>query len=308
MTSIAWRALLERLLAGDRSAAADLSEQLGELQSQFASLKNEVGELRSLLSFTREEVLRAEAAGDVTRSMADTDEQLFHELLDYRKTDSYREIYEGGEPLVSVCINTYNREKLLVERCLASVLAQTYSKLDVVVVGDGCSDGTAEAVAKIGDPRVTFVNLEREVYPADATAVWLTAGIRAGNHAMALAKGDLITHLDDDDEYTPDRIQTLVDVLREQRAELIWHPFWWEIDEGKWIVNAAERFRLGQVTTGSVLYLAWLKRLPWDSRTFLYREPGDWNRFRKLKYLGVKLVRHSEPLLRHYRERTHRGE
>ena len=66
----------------------------------------------------------------------------------------------------------------------------------------------------------------------------------------------------------------------------------------------AECFRKNQVTTSSVFYHAWLKRIPWDPKAYQYREPGDWNRFRKFRFLGARVVRHPECLLKHHRERN----
>src|SRR5262249_7768435 len=104
-------------------------------------------------------------------------------------------------PLVSVCVATYNRVDLLTERCLPSILGQTYDCLDVVVMGDGCTDGTADRVDRIGDPRVRFVNQPAGRYPDDPTRRWMVAGTPALNRGLDLARGDFVTHLDDDDEY-----------------------------------------------------------------------------------------------------------
>src|ERR1019366_2403929 len=122
------------------------------------------------------------------------------------------------------------------------------------------------------------------------------------NHALGLATGSFITHLDDDDEYLPGRITKLVRFLQETRTDLVWHPFWFEPAPGKWKLNEAKRFALGSVTTSSVLYHRWFARILWDLEAYRMREPGDWNRFRKFSYLGASLARFPEPFLRHYRE------
>jgi hypothetical protein len=88
------------------------------------------------------------------------------------------------------------------------------------------------------------------------------------------------------------------------RAEFVYHPFFWETEPGTWQINPAADLQHAQVTTGSVLYLSWFNRIPWDAKSYLFHEPNDWNRFRKLKYLGVRAARHPEPLLRHYLERN----
>ncbi len=208
-----------------------------------------------------------------------------------------------AEPLVSVCVATYNRPDLLVNRCLHSILTQTYAKLDVCVVGDGCGWETQSAMAKIKDPRVRFHNLcRRGNYPTNATRRWMVAGTAASNEALRLAHGDYITHLDDDDEFLPERIERLVAFAKASHADFIWHPFWYESDRG-WVFRACEQLFLGSVTTSSVFYRSWFKRIPWDVNAHMMLEPGDWNRFRCIKYFQPVMVRYPEPLLRHYCER-----
>jgi glycosyltransferase involved in cell wall biosynthesis len=207
-------------------------------------------------------------------------------------------------PLVSVCICTHNRARVVSERCVASVLSQDYPNLEVIVAGDGCTDDTEEALRRLGDPRVTFVNRPRGEYPAHPFLRWLVAGTIPMNHARAAARGELMTHLDDDDAFVPGKIRKLVEFIKQTRAELVYHPFFSELENGEWTEWGATEFRAGQVTNGSVLYLSWFKRIECDPRSYRYLEPADWNLYRRLKDTGATLVRYPEPLLRHHRERT----
>ena len=122
------------------------------------------------------------------------------------------------------------------------------------------------------------------------------------NHALSLTNGEYITHLDDDDEYLPTRLNDLVDFARQTDSDVVWHPFWLEEASGEWRVLDANFFAKRSVTTGSIFYRSWFKRIPWDLEAHTLWEPGDWNRFRKFKYLNPKLARYPEPLLRHHRE------
>ena len=58
------------------------------------------------------------------------------------------------------------------------------------------------------------------------------------------------------------------------------------------------------MTTSAILYHRTFRTLGWDPNAYRYREPGDWNRLRKIKYLGARAVRHAEALLKHYKERN----
>lgn len=216
-----------------------------------------------------------------------------------------REASPSPEPLVSVCIATHNRVDLLTRRSLPSVLNQSYRNLEVIVVADGCTDATAAAVRALGDSRVRLHEIERDpVGLDDVDRRWMVSGSRPMNAGLALATGDYITHLDDDDEYVPDRIGKLVAFAASEEADLVYHPFHSESGQGDWLVNEAFELRVGQVTTSSIFYRNWIKNITWDLDTHLLSEPSDWNRVRRIIYSGAKCVRHPEPLLKHYRERN----
>jgi hypothetical protein len=242
---------------------------------------------------------------DNIRSRLDFDERVVDRYFAEKLLDPYNAVFEAREPLVTVCIATYNRGKLLTERAIPSILNQTYKNLELIVIGDCCTDDTATRIAQIADPRLTFVNLPtRGVYPSSPELRWMVAGTVPINHALSLANGHFITHLDDDDEHTADRLEKLVSYALKEKAELVWHPFYSEDQKGRWQLENAERFQVNQVTTSSVLYHHWFRNVSWDLNAWRFREPGDWNRFRKFKYLGAKCLRYPEPLLRHYRERS----
>jgi glycosyltransferase involved in cell wall biosynthesis len=211
------------------------------------------------------------------------------------------------QPLVSVCVATYNRARVITERCIPSILQQTYPRLEVIVVGDGCTDETEQAIARIRDDRLRFVNLpQRGTYPDDPMLRWMVAGTPAVNHTLSLARGHYVTHLDDDDEYTPDRLERLVDFASSHDCDFVWHPFWLENGLGQWELREALDLALGQVTTSAVFYRWWFTKITWNIDAYRLREPGDWNRFRRIKYIAPALMRYPEPLLRHYREGAQR--
>jgi glycosyltransferase involved in cell wall biosynthesis len=95
---------------------------------------------------------------------------------------------------VTVVVPTHNRSRLLA-LTLQSVLWQRDVDLEVVVVDDGSTDDTAEAVAGLGDARVRIVRHER---PQGAAA--------ARNRGIEEATAEWITFLDDDDLWAPDKL------------------------------------------------------------------------------------------------------
>jgi glycosyltransferase involved in cell wall biosynthesis len=244
---------------------------------------------------------------DIIRSSLDCPPDLLNEFLTQR-SGYYQRAFEEEEPLVTVCIATYNRAQLVTERAISSVLNQSYKNIELIVVGDHCTDETPKLIKKIDDPRLVFVNLEeRGQYPSHADLRWMVAGTKPMNHGLALAQGRFITHLDDDDRYAPDRIEKLLNFVQSNKLDLAWHPFESEGQDGQWSRAEALDFVHGQVTSSSVFYHHWFKRIPWDMNAYKLKEPGDWNRYRKFKYLEAAMKRYPESLLFHYKERNQKS-
>ncbi len=100
---------------------------------------------------------------------------------------------------VSVIIPTYNREELLCET-INSVLAQTFTDFEIIVIDDGSTDNTEQRVSQFGD-RIRYLKQENR-------------GVNAArNRAMSLSKGEYIALLDDDDLWKPNKLALQVDIL-----------------------------------------------------------------------------------------------
>ncbi len=126
-------------------------------------------------------------------------------------------------PLVSVCVPTYNRGPLLIERAVASVLAQTYTNLELIIVGDHCTDNTAELLAQIKDPRLKFYNLPSRdrKYRQTVENHWFVGGAIPTNKAMELARGQWIARIDDDDTWPIDHIEKLLQFAQQGNYEFV---------------------------------------------------------------------------------------
>ena len=297
---------LHRLLWMDERVSS-LEERADHLRDRIDALQRQVGDvhrrqerLQNRQDRITELVQRTEDRADALKSNLEVPEELVEEFHAWKAGNPVPD-----RPLVTVVIATYNRARLLAQRSVPSVLNQTYGNLELVVVGDGCTDETEAAMAEISDPRLTFLNLhERRQYPEEPERRWMVAGTPALNRGLSMAAGHYITHLDDDDEYLPDRLEKLVAFAAENGHDFVWHPFFWQNLEGEWRVNEASRLAFSQVTTSSVLYRSWFKKVPWDIGAHQLLEPGDWNRFRRIKYIGPAMARYPEPLLKHYLERN----
>jgi glycosyltransferase involved in cell wall biosynthesis len=114
--------------------------------------------------------------------------------------------------LTSVVIPTYNRADLLI-RAVESVRAQTRAEHEVVVVDDGSTDGTEEAVRSRfgGDPKVRYFRQKN-------------AGVAAArNRGLREGVGEFFAFLDSDDEWFPWKLELQIGVLREHpEVGMVW--------------------------------------------------------------------------------------
>jgi glycosyltransferase involved in cell wall biosynthesis len=122
----------------------------------------------------------------------------------------------SANPLVSVIMPVYNGAKFLAE-AVTSIRQQSYHPLEIVIVDDGSTDETAEIVKGLGkDIRYAY---QRNSGPAAAR-----------NKGLEMARGEIITFLDVDDLWPPDKLRIQVtrlwppDKLRIQVTRLVNDP------------------------------------------------------------------------------------
>ncbi|WP_199611275.1 glycosyltransferase [Flocculibacter collagenilyticus] len=102
-------------------------------------------------------------------------------------------------PLISVYMPTRNRVELIT-RAINSVLAQDYENFELIIVDDASSDNTVEFLNSYygKNKRISVYQLDKQ-----------SGACKARNLAIKMAKGELITGIDDDDEMLPNRLSTL---------------------------------------------------------------------------------------------------
>lgn len=109
-------------------------------------------------------------------------------------------------PRVSIIIPTYNRAAMLKE-ALESVLAQTYSDYEVLVVDDGSTDNTREVVESLQRPdKIRYIPREHQERS------------RTRNYGISQARGEYIAFLDSDDMFLPHKLEKQV-ALMDQHPE-----------------------------------------------------------------------------------------
>lgn len=111
-------------------------------------------------------------------------------------------------PEVSVLIPCYNAGRFLKD-ALESVLSQTYTDYEIILVDDGSEDNTAEVAGQY--PQVSYIRCEHKGVSA------------ARNTALALAKGEFITFLDADDMWMPQKLEKQIAYMTQQpECELVY--------------------------------------------------------------------------------------
>lgn len=116
---------------------------------------------------------------------------------------------EGEDPLFSVIVPTYERPEF-VARAVRSILRQTVESFECLVVDDGAQT----AFALPADDRVLVVRQQAN-----------RGGAAARNAGIDAARGQFVTFLDDDDQYTPDRLELALAGLERADIAICWNQF-----------------------------------------------------------------------------------
>lgn len=113
-------------------------------------------------------------------------------------------------PLVSIIIPCYNQANYL-PFSLASVLAQTYSNWECIIVNDGATDNTALIAKEWFAKDSRFVYIEKQ-----------NGGLSSARNAgIGIAKGDYIQFLDADDILAPTKLSDSLDFLKDNEAIVV---------------------------------------------------------------------------------------
>jgi hypothetical protein len=127
----------------------------------------------------------------------------------------------GNGPEFSILLPTHNRADVL-PFAIRSVLGQTLQDFELLVVGDGCTDNTADIVKGINDPRIIWFDLPKAP----------NFGYANRNIALRQARGRYIAFMPHDDLWLPDHLEMLRPFLEQPGVEIAYSRPLWVIPEG----------------------------------------------------------------------------
>lgn len=113
------------------------------------------------------------------------------------------------DPEVSIIVPAYNTEAYIA-KAIDSALTQTLTNIEVIVVDDASGDQTVEVIQQFTDPRLQLLQNPQNL------------GVSASrNRAIQKARGQWIAVLDSDDWYVPNRLETLLNIAKKKKADLV---------------------------------------------------------------------------------------
>lgn len=150
------------------------------------------------------------------------------------------------QAMVSIILPTYNRADIL-GKAIESVLGQTYPHFELLVVDDGSTDQTKEAVKRYPDERIRFCRLEQNGGQS-----------KARNYGIRHARYAYLAFEDSDDLWQPDKLLIQMQRMeREPSAGFCYHKIRYRMDDGSELVLPTEQIALEKKSGdifGQILY------------------------------------------------------
>ena len=112
--------------------------------------------------------------------------------------------------LISLIVPVYNVEKY-VEKCLRSLIAQTYEPIEIIIVSDGSQDGSDLICQRYAEryPQIRYFRTENHGVSA------------ARNFGLSKARGECCMLVDSDDHLEADTVQRMMDVMEKEQADIV---------------------------------------------------------------------------------------
>lgn len=148
---------------------------------------------------------------------------------------------------VSIILPTYNRAEVL-GAAIESVLGQTYSWFELIIVDDGSTDHTEEIVNSYQDDRIWYHKLEKNGGQS-----------KARNYGIRVSRYDYIAFEDSDDLWMPQKLELQIQALEQadDRTGVSYHKFRYDLGEGRQCIMPDEKVDINQKSGDIYTQLLW---------------------------------------------------
>lgn len=142
-----------------------------------------------------------------------------------------------NEPFVSVIVPVHNRPREL-KRSVESVMAQSYTNYEVIIVDDCSTDDTPQVIEQLQEQDARIKGFRNEKNGG---------GAYARNQGVARSHGNLIAFLDSDDEWLPEKLEHQVRFMEGCNKETVLSTFFLLKKGRKFIKRNNQRIRTGRI-------------------------------------------------------------
>jgi len=119
---------------------------------------------------------------------------------------------QSRPPIVSIITPTYNQEAYI-RQCIESVLSQTFTDWEQIIIDDGSTDETLQIVSGYKDDRIRYLRQNHQ-------GIWKLG--KTYTKALALARGNLIAILEGDDFWPSDKLEKQIPAFDDKEVVLTW--------------------------------------------------------------------------------------
>ncbi len=150
--------------------------------------------IRSVFSHAGEKIL-------LQKSISGEDKKNWLDILDKKQI-----IFDPASPSISVIIPAYNHEKYI-RAAVYSVLSQTFTDFELIIIDDGSKDNTGNIIQNIEDIRITYLHQKNQ------------GAHNTINRGIKLSGGKYISILNSDDVYDKNRLEICFDTLEKDNSK-----------------------------------------------------------------------------------------
>jgi glycosyltransferase involved in cell wall biosynthesis len=193
-------------------------------------------------------------------------------------------------PRISVIIPVHNGEEFLAET-IQSVLGQNQPSLEIIVVDNGSTDGTADVARSFGD-RLRHVYQDNSGGPSSPR-----------NKGIGLARGELLIFLDADDLWPKTRLETQLPYMDDPETEIVLghtQRFW--ARKGTRVYDQFTEPDLAMKLTASLIRRTVFDKVGLFDTTLRFCDDWDW--YMRAREMGIRIVIHPEVAI-YYRRHDH---